>query len=79
MESAFREQREFIAADKDFGELAFRSRLPATCGVVLFRVTPDPAVVAAIAIRAFAGAPDFRGKFVVVEANRIRERQLPPE
>src|SRR6266550_6767061 len=36
---AMAEARVLVTFDKDFGELAFRSRLPATCGVVLFRIT----------------------------------------
>jgi predicted nuclease of predicted toxin-antitoxin system len=31
------DQRVVVTHDKDFGELAFRSKLPASCGVVLFR------------------------------------------
>ena len=31
------EQRVVVTSDTDFGELAFRSGLPAQCGVVLFR------------------------------------------
>ena len=34
------EQRILLTFDKDFGELAFRSRLPASSGVVFFRITP---------------------------------------
>src|SRR5437762_1420769 len=34
---AVAEQRVLVTFDKDFGELAFRSRLPATCGVILLR------------------------------------------
>src|SRR6516164_1365808 len=33
------EQRTVVTHDKDFGELAFRSRLPATCGIILLRLT----------------------------------------
>jgi predicted nuclease of predicted toxin-antitoxin system len=37
------EERIVITHDKDFGELAFRSKLPASCGVVLFRLSgSDP-------------------------------------
>src|SRR5436305_13350448 len=36
---AVAENRVLLTFDKDFGELAYRSRLPAACGVVLFRVT----------------------------------------
>jgi predicted nuclease of predicted toxin-antitoxin system len=32
------ELRILISQDKDFGELAFRSGLPADCGVILFRL-----------------------------------------
>ena len=46
---AVRESRLLVTQDTDFGELAFRSKLPATRGVVLFRMTPEPALVAAIA------------------------------
>jgi len=34
---AEREQRIVVTLDKDFGELAFRSRLPAQCGIILIR------------------------------------------
>lgn len=33
------EERIVVSHDKDFGELAFRSNLPAACGVMLFRPT----------------------------------------
>lgn len=33
---AIREQRILLTFDKDFGELARRSKLPTTCGIVLF-------------------------------------------
>lgn len=73
---AVREARVLLTQDKDFGELAYRSRLPATCGVVLFRVPPRPETVAAIAVRVLAvGA--FEGRFVVVEEGLVRERALP--
>lgn len=35
---AVEESRVLVTQDKDFGELAWRSRLPATCGVLLFRL-----------------------------------------
>src|SRR5204862_7078011 len=41
---AAREQRILLTFDKDFGELAQRSALPTTCGVVLLRL-PMPAPV----------------------------------
>ncbi|MGH6949975.1 MAG: DUF5615 family PIN-like protein [Vitreimonas sp.] len=46
---AVAEQRILLTFDKDFGELAFHSKLPATCGVLLFRI-PTPSAEA-IAVR----------------------------
>ena len=39
LETAQAEQRIVLTFDKDFGELAFHRGLPATCVVILFRVT----------------------------------------
>ena len=33
--------RTLLTFDKDFGELAYRRRLPSQCGIVLFRITPQ--------------------------------------
>jgi len=45
--------RILLAFDKDFGELAFRSGLPATSGINLFRISaPSPDIVARIALSA---------------------------
>jgi predicted nuclease of predicted toxin-antitoxin system len=38
--AAQRESRIVLTCDKDFGELAFHWGLPATCGIVLFRLPP---------------------------------------
>lgn len=35
---AVAESRILLTFDKDFGELAFRSKLPSTCGIILFRI-----------------------------------------
>lgn len=75
---AMRERRILLTLDKDFGELAFRSRLPASCGVVLFRVPPIPDLVTSIVERVLTSQADFRNRFVVVETSRLRERPLPP-
>ena len=41
------ENRILLTFDKDFGELAFRSKLPASVGVILFRIkAPSGSVVA---------------------------------
>jgi predicted nuclease of predicted toxin-antitoxin system len=77
LDLAVRESRVLLTQDKDFGELAFRRGLPATSGIVLFRVAPVPDSVAELAGKAFRDNVDFRGKFVVVEDGRVRERPLP--
>lgn len=74
---AVAQDRVLITRDKDFGELAFRSQLPATSGIALFRVGPNPLRVAALARAALAAVADFAGRFVVVDEHRIRVRPLP--
>ncbi len=75
---AQREERIVITFDKDFGELAFRSGLPASSGVVLFRISlPSPAHVARMAVAALESRADWAGHFAVVEEWRIRMTPLP--
>jgi predicted nuclease of predicted toxin-antitoxin system len=79
LELAQRDRRVLVTADTDFGELAFRSGLPAQCGVVLVRLDwaePDGdnrAVATALSSR-----EDWSGVFAVVERDRVRIRPLPP-
>jgi len=66
-----------LTFDKDFGELAFRSRLPASCGVILLRMTPEgrerdtQRIVDILRSRS-----DWTGAFWVVADRRIRKRPL---
>ena len=75
---AQQESRLVITQDKDFGELAFRYRLPAECGVVLFRLTRGDAdddrrrMLEVIESRA-----DWAGQFAVATDDRVRIRPLP--
>jgi predicted nuclease of predicted toxin-antitoxin system len=72
------EDRILLTFDKDFGELAFRSGLPGSTGIVLFRTSlRSPSAVAQIAVRALASRKDWAGHFSVVEENRIRMTPLP--
>src|SRR5438128_2148567 len=74
---AVREERVLLTFDKDFGELAWRAGLPATSGVILFRVPmPQPADVGELASIIIART-DWADHFVVVEPGRIRLRKLP--
>lgn len=53
------ENRILLTFDKDFGELAFRLKLPATTGIILFRIkAPSSAVVAQKVVRAIAMRDD---------------------
>jgi len=72
------EQRVVITHDKDFGELAFRHGLPATCGVILLRLSgSDPESDSERALGALESRSDWEGHFAVVEQDRIRIRPLP--
>ncbi len=75
---AMAEARVLVTFDKDFGELAFRSHLPATCGVVLFRITQrgreqDIQRV----LDTLQSRNDWSGAFWTVSDKRIRRRPLP--
>jgi predicted nuclease of predicted toxin-antitoxin system len=74
---AMAEHRILITFDKDFGELAFRSQLPATCGIILFRIpAPSSSLVATAVLAAIESRSDWTGHFSVIEENRIRMRAL---
>ncbi len=75
---AQQEERIVLTFDKDFGELAFRSKLKATSGVILFRITaPSSKYIALVAVQALASRTDWAGHFSVVEDHRIRMTPLP--
>lgn len=75
---AQQETRVLLTFDRDFGELAWRSKLPAICGVVLFRIPmPSPATVGETLAAIVSSRQDWTGHFAVVEAGRIRMRRLP--
>ena len=72
------EGRILVTFDKDFGELAFRSGLPAKCGIVLVRIPPyDPDDVAVRLVAILGSRTDWPGSFAVVREDRIRIRPLP--
>jgi predicted nuclease of predicted toxin-antitoxin system len=69
-----------LTFDKDFGELAWRSGLPATCGIVLFRLPAlGPTGVGKVIADVLMARDDWAGHFSVVEPGRIRVRVLPPQ
>jgi predicted nuclease of predicted toxin-antitoxin system len=74
------ENRIVITFDKDFGELAFRSKLPSQSGVILFRITPKSSqYIAQVAVQALASQDNWAGHFSVIEDNRIRMAPLIKE
>jgi predicted nuclease of predicted toxin-antitoxin system len=78
LKRAMSEQRILLTFDKDFGNLAFQFGLPATCGIVLFRVqASSSAALATLVMTALQSRTDWAGQFSVVEAGRIRIRPLP--
>jgi predicted nuclease of predicted toxin-antitoxin system len=75
---ARQENRILITFDKDFGELAFRAKLPAASGIVLFRIaTPSAAHIARVAVASLNSRTDWAGHFSVIEDDRIRMTPLP--
>jgi predicted nuclease of predicted toxin-antitoxin system len=72
------EGKVLITFDKDFGELAFRHGLPATCGIILFRIsTPSSEYIARLAVAALNQRQDWAGHFSVIDDTQIRMTPLP--
>jgi predicted nuclease of predicted toxin-antitoxin system len=79
LERAESEDRVLVTFDKDLGELAFRAKLPASSGIILFRISaPSSAHIARMAVAALESRTDWAGHFAVVEDARIRMTPLPP-
>jgi predicted nuclease of predicted toxin-antitoxin system len=72
------EERLLLTHDKDFGELAVRAGLPASCGIVLFRLAgTDPDSDNRRILDTLESRTDWPGHFSVVTDDRIRMRPLP--
>lgn len=79
LQRAQEENRTAITFDKDFGELAFRAKLPSQRGVILFRITPKSSqYIADVAVAALASQDNWAGHFSVIEDHRIRMTPLTP-
>jgi predicted nuclease of predicted toxin-antitoxin system len=79
LDFAQRERRVVVTLDTDFGELAFRSGLSASCGVVLIRLDwTNPEADNQTVVAALVSRDDWSGIFAVVERDRLRIRPLPP-
>ena len=72
------EDRVIITFDKDFGELAFRARLPSSTGIIMFRLAlSSPEHVTETIVAALQARDDWTGHFTVIEEGRIRMTLLP--
>jgi predicted nuclease of predicted toxin-antitoxin system len=72
-------ERTLLTFHKDFGELAYHRGLPAHCGIVLFRLTPQsPDEAASLALSAIQSQKSWAAHFSVITRQRIRMRPLPP-
>jgi len=77
LEWAVRDERILLTFDKDFGEVARESSIPATCGIVLLRIPMPKASEAGKRIADLIKARnDWAGHFSVIEPGRIRMRPL---
>ena len=78
LDRAQRDERIVVTFDKDFGELAFRMRVPSARGIVLFRISaPSSTYVARAVVAALESRTDWAGHFAVVEDDRVRMVPLP--
>lgn len=67
------DKRILVTFDKDFGELAFKSKLPTSSGIVLFRLDIRPPDQLAQKICAvLERRTDWSGHFSVIGEDRIR-------
>jgi len=72
------EARLVVTHDKGFGELAFRFGLPASCGVILFRLSgADPGADNRRVLETLETRKDWAGHFAVVTDDRTRMRPMP--
>jgi predicted nuclease of predicted toxin-antitoxin system len=72
------EQRIVLTHDKDFGELAFKSGLDSSCGIILFRLRgSDRDKDNQRILETLESRSDWPGHFAVVNDDRIRMRPLP--
>jgi predicted nuclease of predicted toxin-antitoxin system len=75
---AVTERRIVLTGDKDFGDLAFHTGLPAGCGIILLRLpSSSPAALVTDVVGVLMSRTDWVGNFAVIEPHRIRMRPLP--
>lgn len=79
LDAAQSDSRLVLTHDKDFGELAFRYGLAASCGVLLIRLWgADPKSDIDQILQVIGSRDDWFGHFSVVSRGQVRMRLLPP-
>lgn len=74
---AQQEDRLLLTMDKDFGELAFRSKLAAECGIVLLRLLPEQtALDNAHIVTVLESRDDWKSHFSVITGKLLRMRKI---
>ncbi len=75
---AVREDRILITLDTDFGNLVYLRHTPASCGVVLFRISRVPvSEQPRFIVDTLAAGPGWSGHFSVIDERHTRRRALP--
>lgn len=78
LQYAVSEERVILTFDKDFGTLAFNTGVPASCGIILVRLTPTaPGTLANRLVDILSERNDWAGSFAVIDDGTIRMRPLP--
>lgn len=78
LKRAQEENRVVLTFDTDFGTLAFHRDLPASAGIILFRLTlVSPLAVAEAVRETIEAREDWEGHFAVVDDTQIRMRPFP--
>ena len=75
---AMQEDRVLITLDTDFGDLVYLNGMPASCGVVLFRIARLPAAERpAFMVNALTIGGEWQGYFSVIDERNVRKRRAP--
>lgn len=70
--------RTLLTLDKDFGTLTFLDRLPADCGVILFRLDQrESQQMTEVIMQTIGLNLEWVGYFTVVDTRKMRRRVLP--
>jgi predicted nuclease of predicted toxin-antitoxin system len=79
LELARQQDRIVITFDRDYGELVFKLKHPRPPGVIYLRFDPLWPTEAGEILAGLVGVVPLKGRFTVVERNRLRQRPLPSD